>query len=104
MEYIRHSRSTAVFDTPSAEMLPRTLPTSTAAFIRVREPFTQSGRSYIGFMDWVTLVVGRFRTTMDFEAVFPASLGEPFWNEATVTIHEAQMIQAAAAALDSVAR
>lgn len=103
-DYVRFASPTAKFAAPSVEVVPRLMPVATASFLRVSEPFTLAGSSHIAFMDWVTLVVGRIRTTMAFEAVIPASLGEPGWSEATIAFHEDQMIQAAAAALENAAR
>ena len=102
--YVKFGAPNASFAAPSADVLPRAMPVNTALFIRASEPFTLEGSSHVAFIDWVTLVVGRFRSTMAFEGVIPATLGESGWDEATAAIHEDSMIQAAAAALEKVAR
>jgi uncharacterized membrane protein len=103
-DYIRFRSPAVVLGAPSAEVLTEALPVSRASLIRIRQPFTKSGRAYVGVLDWLTLAVGRFRTTMDFEIVFPAPPGEPSWDVTNVDFHEGQMIQAAATALQAVAR
>lgn len=99
--FVRFSRPSAVFTTESSGQMIRSLPVS-GAFIRLSQSFTEVGIPRVAYMDWVTLVVGRFRTTMEFESGFLSPVGsEASWNEITVTIHEDQMIQAAAKALEA---
>lgn len=93
----------AVVDPSSVRAVDRHLPL-TGGVRLVTTPFHLNGQDLVQYTDWVTMTAGRLRTTLRFEAIEQASLGEAAWEQAVATSGEPALIQRAAAKLSAAAQ